>query len=115
MGLTGGPRSPPLGLVFLAQICIAKRPDLPTAESPPVNAMLSPIVIGSAAWATVPPHNRISAVTAMQNARLMGVIAADPPGPPCVGPAEWQQTRSAPPPENHGPSPPPFRPPPHPD
>jgi len=58
---------------------MARRPDFPTAARPPVKAMLSPIVIGSAARAIMGPARSTSAAKAKANARPMCVIAANLP------------------------------------
>src|SRR5580704_18022964 len=47
MILTGRPSSPPLALMSSYQIFCASSADLPLAASPPVIAMLKPILIGS--------------------------------------------------------------------
>src|SRR5262245_45983542 len=49
---TGRPSSPPFLFTSSFQICMASSAGLPLAESPPVRAMPSPILIGSAARAT---------------------------------------------------------------
>src|SRR5215471_2207046 len=53
MSLTGRPSRPPLVLTSSCQICMASSADLPAAASPPVSPMPKPIVIGSAACATL--------------------------------------------------------------
>src|SRR6516164_11590471 len=47
MSLTGRPSNPPLALMSSSQIFWASRADLPFGPSPPVIAMLYPILIGS--------------------------------------------------------------------
>src|SRR5215469_7560392 len=57
MSLTGRPRSPPLALTSSSQIFWASSADLPLGASPPVSAMLKPILIGSPDCAQAAPAN----------------------------------------------------------
>src|SRR6516164_3294568 len=57
MSLTGRPRSPPLALTSSSQIFCASSADLPLGASPPVSAMLKPILIGSPDCAQAAPAN----------------------------------------------------------
>src|SRR5215472_9003870 len=55
MSLTGRPRSPPLALTSSSQIFWASSADLPLGASPPVSAILKPILIGSPDCAQAAP------------------------------------------------------------
>ena len=71
---TGRPSSPPLALTSSSQICIASSADLPLGASPPVSAMLKPILIGSAARAVAPQSasTRASAIGPSREMRCIG-------------------------------------------
>src|SRR5271165_4804810 len=65
MSLTGRPSRPPLALTSSSQIFCASSADLPLAASPPVIAMLKPILIGSPDCAAAPSAaNAATAATA---------------------------------------------------
>src|SRR2546426_9286452 len=87
---TGRPRRPPFLLTSSFQIWMAISAGLPFADSPPVSAMPSPILIGSAARASNPPAPT-STITALMRAQPTSVLTCSrfigplslrcPPGP----------------------------------
>src|SRR5262249_4489213 len=71
MSLTGRPRSPPLALMSSSQIFWASKADLPLGASPPVSAMLKPILIGSPVCATARPASSAPAISAASAAAVL--------------------------------------------
>src|SRR5262249_5289382 len=63
MSFTGRPSSPPLALMSSSQIFCASSADLPLGASPPVSAMLKPILIGSRVCADAGAASRAAAST----------------------------------------------------
>src|SRR5262249_43774820 len=69
MSLTGRPRSPPLALTSSSQIFWASSADLPLGASPPVSAMLQPILSAPRVGAEPAPANTSAHAASAANAR----------------------------------------------